>query len=154
MTTLMAAYCSSCKIVFFIGVVCSYNAPFCSSCKVDETVMLLPTNDPATDHFKFEAFKFIGDHQFVYLHCKVKICNATDPNSRCAQGCQEHRRKRSLYTEESESEEYSLAEGPFIREENKVVMDSQETETGLRDMESSGKIMIGMAFVYSLVCAL
>ena len=71
----------------------------------------------------------------------MKICNASDPNSRCAQGCLEHRRKRSLYKEESEIEENILDEGPFVGEESKVVMDPQETETGLHDIKISGKLL-------------
>ena len=114
---------------------------FSFSCAVDDTVNFIPTADKRTQRFSLEAFSFIGDHQFVFMHCRVKICNATDPNSRCAQGCLD-RRKRSLITQESKDEEAYLAEGPFMRgkdEEDETQL--QETDKELRDMEkSAGKL--------------
>ena len=107
-----------------------------SRCATDNTVKFIPTVDERTQRFRLEAFKFLGDHQFVYMHCKVKICNATDPNSRCAQGCLHDRRRRSLYTQETNDEEYNLAQGPFMRSE---VEDDETEMTGTRDVENSGK---------------
>ena len=81
----------------------------------------------------------MGDHPFVYLHCKVKICNASDPNSRCAQGCLHDRRKRSLYSEETNDEEYNLAQGPFILQDiNEANL--QETVDGSNSLEITGKL--------------
>ena len=102
-----------------------------------------PTDDERIQRFELESFSFVGDHPFVYMHCKVKICNATDPNSRCAQGCLHDRRKRSLYTQESNDEEYNLAQGPFILpdKENDETK-AQQTLTGLRDVEKSGKFQL------------
>jgi hypothetical protein len=34
-----------------------------------------------------EAFKFLGDHPFVFVHCHVLVCDAKDPHSRCKKGC-------------------------------------------------------------------
>ncbi|KAK6317584.1 hypothetical protein J4Q44_G00129840 [Coregonus suidteri] len=34
-----------------------------------------------------EAFKFIGRHDQVYISCAVILCEAGNPNTRCAQGC-------------------------------------------------------------------
>ncbi|XP_050990151.1 deleted in malignant brain tumors 1 protein-like [Labeo rohita] len=45
--------------------------------------------------FRFQAFKFLRTHAYVYLQCKVIICPDNDYNSRCRQGCLS-RRKRSL----------------------------------------------------------
>ncbi|KAL1257766.1 hypothetical protein QQF64_011010 [Cirrhinus molitorella] len=45
--------------------------------------------------FRFQAFKFLRTHAYVYLQCKVIICPNNDYNSRCHQGCR-LRRKRSL----------------------------------------------------------
>ena len=102
----------------------------------------IPTDDKRTQRFSLEAFKFLGDHQFVYMHCKVKICNATDPNSRCAQGCLHDRRKRSLYTQETNDEEYNLAQGPFMRkEENNREANLQEIVEGLDSMDIKGKLL-------------
>jgi len=93
-------------------------------CKIDDTVSFIPTVDKTSQRFSLEAFKFLGDHQFVFMHCKVKICNATNPTSRCAKGCLQQRRKRSLDSEETKDEEYRLAQGPFMRKE----VDEQDTK--------------------------
>ena len=111
------------------------------SCAVDDTLKFLPSNDERSQKFSLAAFKFLGDHQFAYLHCKVKICNATDPKSRCAKGClREARRKRSLNIRETNDEEYILAQGPFARAEN----DDDETESHkpmeITEVQNSGKL--------------
>ena len=101
----------------------------------------IPTVDERIERFKLEAFSFVGDHPFVYMHCKVKVCNATDPNSRCAQGCLHDRRKRSLYSEESNDEEYNLAQGPFMLQEQDInEANLQETVDGLRSPDITGKL--------------
>ena len=103
----------------------------------------IPTVDERIERFKLESFSFVGDHPFVYMHCKVKICNATDPNSRCAQGCLHDRRKRSLYSEESNDEEYFLAQGPFmLSEEENDEAEALETLTGVGNVEKSGKLQL------------
>ena len=109
-------------------------------CAIDETVNFIPSADERTQRFSLEAFKFLGDHQFVYMHCKVKICNATDPNSRCAQGCLHDRRRRSLYTQETNDEEYTLAQGPFMRKGDDEDSQLQETEKDLRAVENKGPL--------------
>ena len=99
----------------------------------------IPTDDERIERYKLEAFSFVGDHPFVYLHCKVKICNASDPNSRCAQGCLHDRRKRSLYSEETSDDEYNLAQGPFILSDEEIdETNALETLTGAA--EKSGKL--------------
>ena len=32
----------------------------------------------------------------MYIHCKLTACRRVDSDSRCAKGCQESRRRRSL----------------------------------------------------------
>ena len=109
-------------------------------CKADDTVKFIPTADKRTQRFSLEAFKFLGDHQFVYMHCKVKICNATDPNSRCAQGCLHDRRRRSLYTQESSDEEAQVSQGPFMRkEDDNKETNVQEIVEELQSLDIKGK---------------
>jgi len=103
-------------------------------------VEFIETDDERMQRFKLESFSFVGDHPFVYMHCKVKICNATDPNSRCAQGCLHERRKRSLYSQGSKDEEAYLAQGPFMLPDQEA--NDQETLTEERDVENSGKFQL------------
>ena len=117
--------------------------------------MDIPTADKRMQKFKLEAFSFIGDHQFVYMHCKVLICNATDPNSRCAQGCV-NRAKRSLMTQGSKNEEVHLSQGPFMRGAEEEETKLEETEKDMRDVEKSGKfntdlIISGLYHVVQLI---
>ena len=110
-------------------------------CAIDETVQFIPTVEERIQRYTLEAFSFVGDHPFVYLHCKVKICNATDPNSRCAQGCLHDRRKRSLYSEETNDEEYNLDQGPFMLQEEDIHEGNlQETVDGIHSLEITGKL--------------
>ena len=61
--------------------------------------------------FMTEGFKFIADHPFVFVHCHIRICDAGNSNSRCAQGCVEELRKRRDVS--SEDKLYPLAQGPL-----------------------------------------
>lgn len=100
----------------------------------------IATQDKRTQKFSIEAFSFVGDHQFVYMHCRVKICNVSDPNSRCAQGCIPRRGKRSLMVAATKDEEAYLAQGPFMREDDDET-EVDETINKVRDAEKSGKIL-------------
>lgn len=119
-------------------------------CKQDDTVTFIQTEDKQTQHFSIEAFSFLGDHQFVFMHCRVKICNATDPQSRCAQGCLQQRRKRSLWTNLGRDEEYSVSHGPFMRkDEEEQVRDVQDSTDDLLKKDIKGKPLI--IAVYNLL---
>ena len=99
----------------------------------------LPSPDKRQKRFSLEAFSFVGDNPFVYMHCKVKICNESDPNSRCAQGCIPQRAKRSLMVPETKDEEEFLAQGPFMP---KDVAALDETEKEINDVEKSSKSLV------------
>lgn len=60
---------------------------FVFSCPVDPSVQFHNSSDPTKIRFSFEAFKFLGDHDYVFIHCRVHVCDVNDPNSRCAKGC-------------------------------------------------------------------
>ncbi|KAM7451618.1 hypothetical protein ABFA07_000937 [Porites harrisoni] len=107
-------------------------------CAIDKTVKFHPTNDKRTQKFSLEAFAFVGDHMFVYMHCRVKICNASDPNSRCAQGCI-RRAKRAVTTLESKDDEVALAQGPFMREDSDEKTELEETEKEPRALKKGGR---------------
>ena len=88
--------------------------------------------DAQRKRFSVEAFKFVGEFPFVYLHCSVVICRVGDPDSRCAKGCvpglhvnppwsvmeklkeQESRTKRHI---ESKDPTYLISKGPFSLDE-------------------------------------
>ncbi|KAK9953614.1 hypothetical protein ABG768_017596 [Culter alburnus] len=57
-----------------------------NGCAVDETVNIYTSHDPSVK-FSMEAFKFIGQYDQVFISCSIIICQANNPNTRCAQGC-------------------------------------------------------------------
>ena len=58
-----------------------------SSCPRDPSVRFHASSDPTKVRFSFEAFQFLGDHDYVFVHCRVHVCDVNDTNSRCAKGC-------------------------------------------------------------------
>ncbi|XP_057199077.1 deleted in malignant brain tumors 1 protein-like [Triplophysa rosa] len=66
-----------------------------NGCARDSTYVSYINGQQYYARFRFQAFKFLRTHAFVYLQCKVIICPDSDYNSRCRQGCR-LRRKRSL----------------------------------------------------------
>ncbi|CAH3026059.1 unnamed protein product, partial [Porites evermanni] len=79
-----------------------------NGCPVDDTVELYPS-PTGTFRFSLEAFEFV-DEPFVFVHCHVIVCNATDPQSRCARGCE---KKPRLRREVQHHKIYSLVQGPM-----------------------------------------
>lgn len=67
---------------------------FCSRCSRDETCEVYPFSGHY-GRFQFNAFKFLRNLGSVYLQCKILICDSSDHQSRCNQGCVS-RRKRDI----------------------------------------------------------
>ncbi|XP_008046425.1 CUB and zona pellucida-like domain-containing protein 1 [Carlito syrichta] len=65
-----------------------------SGCSRDETCKVYPLFGHY-GRFQFNAFKFLRSLSSVYLQCKVLICDSSDSQSRCNQGCVS-RRKRDI----------------------------------------------------------
>ena len=63
------------------------NFTFSLSCPRDPTVRFHASSDPTKIRFSFEAFQFLGNHDYVFVHCRVNVCDVNDTNSRCAKGC-------------------------------------------------------------------
>ncbi|EFB24912.1 hypothetical protein PANDA_022262, partial [Ailuropoda melanoleuca] len=65
-----------------------------SRCNQDETCKVYPLSGHY-GRFQFDAFKFLRSLGSVYLQCKILICDSSDHQSRCNQGCVS-RRKRDI----------------------------------------------------------
>ena len=87
---------------------------FFARCPVDDTSELY-SSPTGTFRFGLEAFEFV-DQPFVFVHCHVIVCNATDPQSRCARGCE---KKPRLRRQVQHQKIYSLAQGPITLDRNK-----------------------------------
>ena len=83
-------------------------------CPTDKTLKTHPA-PPGKDRFSFKAFQFVRSQgkPYIYVHCRVMVCNATDQDSNCVRQCGTvpvvQRLKRDLAVGAS----YSLDEGPI-----------------------------------------
>lgn len=58
-----------------------------SGCVKDETYQSYYQPSPRIARFKFNSFHFLNRFPTVYLQCKMVVCRAYDPSSRCHRGC-------------------------------------------------------------------
>ncbi|XP_078590367.1 ZP domain-containing protein-like [Branchiostoma floridae x Branchiostoma japonicum] len=105
------------------------------------TLQFYPSPGPDRGRFGFQAFSYTSGVDMVYLHCNVLLCKASDPNSRCAQGCQppSGRRRREA---EGEPEVYRLIQGPIVvRGEDQNGEPGGTTTTGGRQVTAAGAVV-------------
>ncbi|XP_078377374.1 uncharacterized protein LOC144660588 isoform X5 [Oculina patagonica] len=108
----------------------------------DDTLKFHPRADPQSQRFSLEAFQYVSKHPYVFFHCKVQICNTTDPNSRCAQGCIAARRRRSAKPlPESADDTYALAQGPLTLDREKREAEADEAADADQSMRVAHKGM-------------
>uniref|UniRef100_UPI003AAB9D86 ZP domain-containing protein-like n=1 Tax=Centroberyx gerrardi TaxID=166262 RepID=UPI003AAB9D86 len=91
-----------------------------NGCKVDQTVQIYSRRHQGQFRFSMEAFKFIGQHDQVYISCSVIMCEAGNRNTRCSQGCidstsppshgSHHRRKRAAVIQTAR---HLVSQGPL-----------------------------------------
>ena len=81
-------------------------------CPSDATLQYHSAPIAGVQRFSLEAFKFIADHPFVFLHCHVILCNASDPGSICNKSCSSSDRRRREVGFQA-NDVYTLGEGPI-----------------------------------------
>ena len=61
-----------------------------------------------------DAFRFTGEHRFVFVHCHVTICNGNELLSECKKTCSSYNGGRLRKREVGDHliNEYSLVQGP------------------------------------------
>lgn len=117
-----------------------------SSCPRDPSVRFHASSDPTKVRFSFEAFQFLGDHDYVFVHCRVHVCDVNDANSRCAKGClsggnpvvQDHA-KHSSKAEQSDKPAKSVAQ-PKEKHIKKVVAPASDKT---RKLHAAAKKLAG-----------
>ncbi|KAL9968056.1 hypothetical protein ACROYT_G026382 [Oculina patagonica] len=100
-------------------------------CPSDLTVEYYSAPSVGAQRFSLEAFRFIADYPFVFVHCHVTVCNATDPDSECVMNCPSSGLARRS-VDDHVNDVYSLVQGPLY-----LVRGKQE-ETRENGLESSG----------------
>lgn len=104
------------------------------SCPVDKTTAVVKSIKVSKARFKTEAFKFIADHPFVFFHCEIRICDARNSNSRCAQGCITEMRKRRDVRNDDVL--YPLAQGPLTISSDMTPNVSSATKSALQGKQN------------------
>lgn len=104
------------------------------SCPVDKTTAVVKSIKVSKTRFKTEAFKFIADHPFVFVHCEIRICDARNSNSRCAQGCITEMRKRRDVRNDDVL--YPLAQGPLTISSDTTPNLSSATKSALQGKQN------------------
>ena len=92
---------------------------FLCSCKLDETLEYHPANTKS-ERFSLKSFKFIGEHAFVFVHCHVRICNISDPDSKCVRVCEDRRKRDVSFASENLRDVYPLAQGPLALQKEEI----------------------------------
>ena len=89
------------------------------SCDRDETIRHYTYGISPVQRFSMQAFRFLSEHRFVYLHCDLVVCHRYDYNSTCAQSTSCSKRYRRGVDERSHdvSGMYPLSFGPVMKGE-------------------------------------
>ncbi|CAH3023184.1 unnamed protein product, partial [Porites evermanni] len=102
-------------------------------CPSDTTLQYYSAPLAGVQRFSLEAFKFIADHPFVFLHCHVILCNASDPGSICNKSCSAKGDRRRREVSPQENDIYTLGEGPIYLARGKEE-EIQSSGLGMRGM--------------------
>ncbi|XP_028394865.1 uncharacterized protein LOC114519007 [Dendronephthya gigantea] len=88
-------------------------------CDKDETIRHYSTRMSPVQRFSIQAFRFLSQHRFVYLHCDLVVCYGQDSNSTCARSTsclQRYRRAAVDKPSDDASRKYALSFGPLMHE--------------------------------------
>ncbi|KAI8521572.1 hypothetical protein Bbelb_013260 [Branchiostoma belcheri] len=104
---------------------------------------------PDRERFGFQAFAYTSGAGMVYIHCNVLVCNSTDPNSRCAQGCRAAagRRRREV---EGEPTVYRLIQGPIVVGDDKTGSQASDTTFSSRQYLETASIIVGACAILAV----
>ena len=96
------------------------------SCDKDETIRHYTNGMSRVQRFSMQAFRFMSQHRFVYLHCDLVVCYAYDYNSTCARSttCQQRYRRDVGQSSEDVSGMYPLSFGPIMYEKGSTEKNS------------------------------
>ncbi|KAJ7375892.1 hypothetical protein OS493_038213 [Desmophyllum pertusum] len=91
--------------------------------------VFVPSTKGGVFRFTLEGFKFIAEHPFVFVHCHIRVCDARNPKSRCAEGCIKGTRKRRDVS--SDDKLYPLAQGPLTIDTDVNELNEKSTLRGM-----------------------
>ncbi|PFX22824.1 Contactin-associated protein-like 5 [Stylophora pistillata] len=101
--------------------------------------------------FSLETAKFIGTDSFVFVHCHVIVCNATDPDSQCAKKCPPGNRGKRQVSDHEMDAQYSLAQGPLIHVSEKKEEEESNGGASNEKNASDTTFVVGLVMI-SVAC--
>ncbi|KAJ8402902.1 hypothetical protein AAFF_G00362160 [Aldrovandia affinis] len=124
-----------------------------NGCSMDDTLVVSPAMNTEF-MFEIQAFKFSGDFEKVYISCRVILCEAGNPNSRCAQGCLSNPTRRRKRNSLVQTHEHVITQGPLILQKRGLLGSasaggSQSSNKGI--LAFSGLFIIALLVVGGLV---
>lgn len=122
-----------------------------NGCKLDETLEYHPANKKS-ERFSLKSFTFIGEHAFVFVHCHVRICNVSDPDSKCVRVCEDRRKRDVSFASEDLGDVYPLAQGPLALQKEEA---TREKKAKTSDPGLNVPVIATLAAVIALclICA-
>ncbi|XP_028394918.1 uncharacterized protein LOC114519064 [Dendronephthya gigantea] len=102
-------------------------------CDKDETIRHYTYGMSSVQRFSIQAFRFLSQHRFVYLHCDLVVCYRYDSNSTCSRSTSCPRRVRRDAADkpsDDASKKYALSFGPLMYRK-KSTDKSSEGQTGV-----------------------
>ncbi|XP_027384531.1 deleted in malignant brain tumors 1 protein-like isoform X24 [Bos indicus x Bos taurus] len=126
-----------------------------SGCVKDETYQTYHQPSSNIVRFKFSSFHFLNRFPSVYLKCKMVVCRAYDPFSRCNRGCiVRAKRDVSSYQEKVDVVlgPIQLQASPQKRNLDRQVVDIEE-ETSTRGSYHTATIFAGVLVVMVVAVA-
>jgi len=117
-------------------------------CPDGVTVKYHSASSVSVQRFSLEAFKFIADHPFVFVHCQVIVCNATYPSSKCNKKCPSSGRGRREVNDHVTDDMYSLVQGPLYLAREK----REEKRASNADKRVSSAAFMTALFMMCVAC--
>ncbi|XP_028394920.1 ZP domain-containing protein-like [Dendronephthya gigantea] len=102
-------------------------------CDKDETIRHYSYGMSSVQRFSIQAFRFLSQHRFVYLHCDLVVCYRYDSNSTCSRSTSCPRRVRRDAADkpsDDASRKYALSFGPLMHRK-KSTDKSQKGQSGV-----------------------
>ena len=113
------------------------------SCDRDETIHHYTQGLSRVHRFSIQAFRFLSEHRFVYLHCDLVVCYKYDHNSTCARttSCSRRYHRDVDRRADDASSMYPLSFGPLM----------QEKESADKSTEGQRNRLILPTIIYTLI---
>ncbi|XP_022796963.1 uncharacterized protein LOC111335346 [Stylophora pistillata] len=111
------------------------------------SVVYHPAPSINLQRFSLETAKFIGTDSFVFVHCHVIVCNATDPDSQCAKKCPSGNRGKRQVSDHEIDERYSLTQGPLLHVSAKKKEKESNGETSNEKNASDTTFVVGLVMI-------